>query len=95
MFAPREPLDILCASCVPCPPLPCVAQGHGPDGDFTGVVRMRGMPYDASTSSVVSFFSGIPLEESAVVLVKTRKGASLLWAVRLWRVALRLRWGAG
>ena len=46
-------------------------QSFGSDADYTGVVRLRGLPYDAAPSDIVLFFSGIPIDESSVVSVKS------------------------
>ncbi|CAM9698167.1 unnamed protein product, partial [Laminaria digitata] len=49
------------------------SRGHG-DGDFRGVVRMRGLPWSANEGDIRKFFDGLPIEKDGVHVTLNRDG---------------------
>lgn len=48
-------------------------RGHA-DGDYRGVVRMRGLPWSANESDIRLFFQGIPIEKDGIHITLNREG---------------------
>lgn len=48
-------------------------KGHG-DGDYRGVVRMRGLPWSANEGDIRTFFDGLTIEKDGVHVTLNRDG---------------------
>ncbi|CAM9720101.1 unnamed protein product [Ascophyllum nodosum] len=44
------------------------------DGDYRGVVRMRGLPWSANEGDIRSFFEGVPIQKDGVYITLNRDG---------------------
>ena len=59
---------------------PCEhGQGYGVGADYTGVVRLRGLPFEATQSDIALFFRGIQISLESIALVKSASGAGFDW----------------